>query len=230
MTNTRTSAGSTVRLLWAALRALIVLSIATGVIYPLVVTGVAQAAFPHQANGSEIKDHGKVVGSTSIGQTYDLPLKKGQQTAAPDLHWFQPRPSFGLGSNRANGVNTRYDLLVSGATNLAGDNTDLISRVKDLKAAVVKDNTVPGYTVRPSQVPPDAVTSSGSGLDPDISPAYADLQVHRVAQVNHLSVARVQKIVDDHTKGRVLGFVGDPRVNVLQLNIAVKDLVAARKG
>ena len=95
---------------------------------------------------------------------------------------------------------------------------------------MVKDNTVPGYTVRPSEVPADAVTSSGSGLDPDISPAYANLQVHRVAKINDLTVAQVQKIVDDHSKGRILGFVGDPRVNVLQLNIAVKDLVATHKG
>ncbi|MCF3961764.1 potassium-transporting ATPase subunit C [Streptomyces fuscigenes] len=230
MANSSTSAAATARLLLAGLRALLVLSVLTGVIYPLVVTGVAQAAFPGRANGSEIKDHGKVVGSSSIGQTYDLPLKKGQESPDPDLHWFQPRPSAGLGSNRANGFNTQYDLLVSGASNLAGNNKDLISAVKDRKAAVVKDNSVPGYTVRPSQVPADAVTSSGSGLDPDISPAYANLQVHRVAEVNHLTVAQVQKIVDDHAKGRILGFVGDPRVDVLQLNIAVKDLVAAHKG
>jgi K+-transporting ATPase ATPase C chain len=230
MANSNTSVGSTARLLWAGLRALIVLSIVTGVLYPLAITGIAQAAFPGRANGSEIKDHGKVVGSASIGQSYNLPLKKGQETPDPDLHFFQPRPSAGLGSNQANGFNTQYNLLVSGASNLAGNNKDLISAVKDRKAAVVKDNTVPGYTVKPSQVPADAVTSSGSGLDPDISPAYANLQVHRVAEINHLSVGQVQKIVDDHSKGRILGFVGDPKVDVLQLNIAVKDLVAAQKG
>jgi K+-transporting ATPase ATPase C chain len=225
MANSHSSAGSTVRMLWAGLRALIVLSIVTGVIYPLVVTGVAQAAFHHNANGSEIKDHGKVVGSSSIGQTYNLPLKKGQETPDPNLHWFQPRPSNGLGSNQANGINTQYNLLVSGATNLAGNSKVLIADVKAAKAAVIKDNSVPGYTVKPSQVPADAVTSSGSGLDPDISPQYADLQVHRVAKENGLTVDQVQKLVNDKSKGRTLGFVGDPRVNVLQLNIALKDLI-----
>jgi potassium-transporting ATPase KdpC subunit len=227
MANMNNSAGSGLRMLWAGFRALIVLSVVTGVIYPLVVTGVAQAAFPNKANGSEIKDHGKVVGSSSIGQTYNLPLKKGQETPSPDLHWFQPRPSNGLGSNQANGVNTQYNLLVSGATNLAGNSKVLIKDVKDAKAAVIKDNSVPGYTVRPDQVPADAVTSSGSGLDPDISPAYADLQVHRVAEENHLGVAQVQKLVDNQSKGRILGFVGDPHVNVLQLNIALKNLIGS---
>ncbi len=85
---------------------------------------------------------------------------------------------------------------------------------------------MPGHTVRPSEVPADAVTSSGSGLDPDISPAYADLQVHRVAARNSLTVAQVQKLVDEHTRGRTLGVIDEPRVNVLELNIALKDLVA----
>lgn len=83
-----------------------------------------------------------------------------------------------------------------------------------------------GYTVKPSDVPADAVTSSGSGLDPDISPEYADLQVHRIAEKNGLPVARVQKLVDEHTDGRILGFMGEPTVNVLELNIALKELVA----
>ncbi|WP_030902709.1 K(+)-transporting ATPase subunit C [Streptomyces sp. NRRL F-5126] len=225
MTPAHTRAGATARLLWAALRALLVLTVATGVLYPLAVTGVAQAAFPRQANGSEIKDHGKVVGSSSIGQRFDLPRGKDGQAAAPDLHWFQPRPSAGLGSARVGGPGARSDLLVSGASNLAADSKTLLAAVRARKAAVVRDNTVPGYTVRPSQVPPDAVTSSGSGLDPDISPAYARLQVHRVARENGLAVARVREIVDDHTKGRDLGFAGDPKVNVLQLNIAVRNLV-----
>lgn len=93
---------------------------------------------------------------------------------------------------------------------------------------MVKDNSVPGHRVRPSDVPADAVTSSGSGLDPDISPAYARLQVHRVAARNGLPVAAVDKLVEDHTTGRTLGFLGEPRVNVLELNIALRDLVAKR--
>ncbi|WP_443080336.1 potassium-transporting ATPase subunit C [Streptomyces sp. SP18BB07] len=102
----------------------------------------------------------------------------------------------------------------------------LIDWVKAAKAAVVQDNSVPGYTVEPSEVPADAVTSSCSGLDPDISPAYADLQVYRVAEKNGLPVDQVQKLVDDRTQSRTVGFIGEPRVNVLELNIALKDLLA----
>ena len=199
------------------------LTLVTGVIYPLAVTGVAQALFNDKANGSEIKADGKVVGSSLIGQSYNLPLKKGQETPEPDLKWFQGRPQNGLGTNS---VNTQYKLILSGATNRSADNKELIEWVKAAKAAVVKDNSVAGYPVEPSDVPADAVTSSGSGLDPDISPQYADLQVHRVAEKNGLSVAQVRKLVDEHTDGRTLGFIGEPRVNVLELNIALKELVA----
>ncbi|MFF4028771.1 potassium-transporting ATPase subunit C [Streptomyces sviceus] len=217
------SVTNTVRLLWAGLRALLVLTLVTGVIYPLVVTGIAQGLFSDQANGSEIKADGKVVGSALIGQSYNLPLKKGQETPAPDLKWFQGRPRNGLGSNS---VNTRYKLILSGATNRSADNKDLIDWVRAAKAAVVKDNSVNGYTVKPSDVPADAVTSSGSGLDPDISPQYADIQVHRIAEKNGLPVAQVEKLVEDHTENRTLGFVGEPRVNVLELNIALRELVS----
>ncbi|MFB7448994.1 potassium-transporting ATPase subunit C [Streptomyces sp. NPDC056194] len=220
------SVGNTGRVLWAGLRALLVLTVITGVLYPLAVTGIAQVAFPGKANGSETKDaNGKVVGSELIGQTYNLPLKEGEETAAPDLKWFQPRPSNGLGSNS---VNTQYSIILSGATNRSGDNEDLIKWVTDAKAAVVEDNSVKGYTVKPSDVPADAVTSSGSGLDPHISPEYAKIQVHRVAEKNHLTVAQVEKLVADHTDDRILGFIGEPRVNVLQLNIALKNLTAAK--
>ncbi|MCX4989288.1 MULTISPECIES: potassium-transporting ATPase subunit C [unclassified Streptomyces] len=217
------SVTNTARLLGAGLRALLVLTVVCGVLYPLAVTGVAQGLFSGKANGSEITADGKVVGSSLIGQAYNLPLKKGQETPEPDLKWFQGRPQNGLG---ANSVNTRYKLILSGATNRSGDNADLITWVKDAKAAVVKDNSVTGYTVKPADVPAEAVTSSGSGLDPDISPDYADIQVHRVAERNGLSVAQVRKLVDEHTDGRTLGFIGEPRVNVLELNIALEGLVA----
>ncbi|CAM5524705.1 potassium-transporting ATPase subunit C [Streptomyces tanashiensis] len=209
------SVGNTGRVLWAGLRALLVLTVICGVLYPLAVTGIAQVAFPGKANGSEIKDgSGKVVGSELVGQTYLAGDK-------PDLKWFQPRPSNGLG---ANSINTRYKLILSGATNRSGDNEDLITWVKDAKAAVVKDNSVKGYTVEPSDVPADAVTSSGSGLDPHISPEYAKIQIHRVAERNHLTVAQVDKLVADHTDDRILGFIGEPRVNVLRLNLALRAL------
>ncbi|MEE4594665.1 potassium-transporting ATPase subunit C [Streptomyces sp. DSM 41524] len=219
------SVTNTVRLFGAGLRALLMLTLVTGVIYPLLVTGVAQGLFHDKANGSEITAHGKVVGSSLIGQSYDLPLKKGQETPDPDLKWFQGRPANGLGSNS---VNTQYKLLLSGATNLSADSKDLLQQVRDAKAAVVRNNSVPGYTVKPSQVPAEAVTSSGSGLDPDISPRYAELQVHRVAARNGLSVGQVERLVKDKTEGRMAGFIGEPRVNVLELNVALRDLVARR--
>ncbi|MET9296811.1 potassium-transporting ATPase subunit KdpC [Streptomyces sp. NPDC003077] len=206
------------RLLGAGLRALLVLTLLCGVLYPLVVTGVAQAAFNNKANGSEISSHGKVVGSELLGQRYD----KGQDkdgNPIPDLRFFQPRPSAGLGSNKTNGVNTQYDLQVSGASNLGAGNKDLVAAVKERKKWVSET-----YGVPESRVPADAVTSSGSGLDPDISPAYAELQAGRVAKENHLDPARVRQLVADHTDGRVLGFMGEPRVNVLKLNVALRDL------
>ncbi|GAA3014110.1 potassium-transporting ATPase subunit C [Streptomyces fulvorobeus] len=211
---------NTARMLGAGLRALLVLTLVCGVVYPLAVTGVAQTLFRDQANGSEITSEGRVVGSSLIGQRYDLPVTTGTgEAAAPDLRWFQPRPSNGLG---ANGVNTRYALILSGATNRAGDNAELVRWVKDAKEAVSRDNSTPGHPVAPSDVPADAVTSSGSGLDPHISPAYARLQVNRVAERNGLDAGRVAELVESHTSDRVLGFIGEPRVNVLQLNLALR--------
>ena len=202
---------NTARLLGAGLRALLVLTLVTGVVYPLAVTGVAQAFLAGKANGSEIKAGGKVVGSSLIGQQ-DY-----------GLDYFQPRPANGLSENS---VNKQYKLILSGATNRSADNPELVTWVKAAKAKVVRDNSTADYKVEPSQVPADAVTSSGSGLDPDISPAYAELQVHRVAERNGLSVAQVEKLVRSHAEGRTLGFIGEPRVNVLELNIALKALVA----
>ncbi|MFJ3908811.1 potassium-transporting ATPase subunit C [Streptomyces vinaceus] len=219
------SVGNTARLLWAGLRALLVLTMVCGVIYPLAVTGIAQVAFNDKANGSEIKDKsGQVVGSSLIGQTYNLPKHNPddpEEAAKPDLKWFQPRPSNGLGTNS---VNTQYSLILSGATNKAADNPDLIKLVTDAKDAVIADNSTATYTVKPEDVPADAVTSSGSGLDPNISPAYAKIQTHRIAEQNNLDVTQVDKLVADHTTGRTLGFMGEPRVNVLELNTALKAL------
>ncbi|MGW7329494.1 potassium-transporting ATPase subunit C [Streptomyces sp. NPDC054840] len=232
------SVGNTVRLIGAGLRALLVLTVICGVLYPLAVTGVAQAVFNDNANGSEIKDKsGQVVGSSLIGQTYNLPKKDpndAEEASKPDLKWFQPRPSNGLG---ANSVNTQYSLILSGATNRSADNgavngkcTDqaeegtLCAQVLAAKDAVITDNSTASYQVKPEDVPADAVTSSGSGLDPAISPEYAKLQIHRVAEQNKLDVKQVDKLVADHTEGRTLGFMGEPRVNVLELNIALKAL------
>ncbi|MFD9726637.1 potassium-transporting ATPase subunit C [Streptomyces sp. NPDC059072] len=232
------SVGNTARLIGAGLRALLVLTVICGVIYPLAVTGIAQALFNDKANGSEIKDgSGNVVGSSLIGQRYDLPKQNPddpEEAAKPDLKWFQPRPSNGLGTNS---VNTQYSLILSGATNRSADNGAVGSRCTEdaeegtlcaqviaAKEAVIADNSTPGHPVKPEDVPADAVTSSGSGLDPNISPAYAKLQINRIAERNGLDVEQVDKLVADHTTGRTLGFMGEPRVNVLRLNIALKAL------
>ncbi|MFH8589985.1 MULTISPECIES: potassium-transporting ATPase subunit KdpC [Streptomyces] len=217
------SVRNSARLMAAGLRALLVLTVVCGVIYPLVVTGVAQAAFPAKANGSEISSGGKVVGSSLLGQRYDKGKDK-DGNPIPDLRYFQPRPSAGLGSNQTNGVNTQYDLQISGASNQGATNTDLIKAVKERKKWVSET-----YGVPESKIPADAVTSSGSGLDPDISPEYARLQTDRVAKENHLDAAKVAQLVKEHTDGRILGFMGEPRVNVLELNTALRELAQGKR-
>ncbi|MEE1770892.1 potassium-transporting ATPase subunit KdpC [Streptomyces sp. JV185] len=188
-----------------ALRILLVLTAITGIAYPLLVTGISQAALSHQANGSLLTTNGTPVASSLIGQNFSLPKKNprdGTETLRPDPKWFQPRPSAG-----------GYDPTVSGASNLGPNNTDLIRTVKDRRAAVAAFDGV-----RPASVPADAVTASGSGLDPAISPAYAYEQVDRVAKARRLAPTEVKALVDRHVQGRVLGFLGQERVNVIELN------------
>jgi len=191
----------------AALRMLLVFTVITGIAYPLLVTGVAQAAFSGQANGSLVKQNGKTVGSSLIGQNFNI-VKNGKDTGKPDPQWFQPRPSAG-----------GYDPTVSGASNLGPNNTDLIKTIKERKAAVAAFDGV-----SPDSVPADAVTASGSGLDPAISKAYAYEQVARVAKARGLDTAAVNKLVADNTHSRALGFLGEEYVNVVELNLALADL------
>jgi K+-transporting ATPase ATPase C chain len=203
-----TSLPNLLRQHWAALRMLLVFTVITGILYPLLVTGVAQAAFHDQANGSLVKDSGgKVVGSSLIGQNFTT---GSGDNAKPDPKWFQGRPSAaGDGS----------DPLSSSASNLGPNNPDLVKTVQERRAAIAKFDGV-----SPSSVPADAVTASGSGLDPDISPAYSYEQVNRVAKARRLNVATVHKLVADHVEGRTLGFLGAPRVNVVELNLALRKL------
>lgn len=188
----------------AALRILLLLTVLTGIVYPLAVTGVAQAAFGHQANGSLISRNGHVVGSSLIGQSFDL-MKNGKDTGKADPTFFQPRFSAG-----------GYDPTASGASNLGPNNPDLITSIKERKAAVAAFDGV-----NPKDVPADAVTASGSGLDPDISRAYADEQVDRVAKARGLDPAAVAELVERNTHSRSLGFLGERYVNVVQLNLAL---------
>jgi len=179
-----------------ALVILAALTLVTGVAYPLLVTGVAQAVFPYQAQGSLILKDGKLVGSVLIGQPFD----------DPKYFWGRPSATSPFPYNAAS----------SSGSNLSPTNPDLVKavqgRVEALRAAD------PGNS---APVPVDLVTASGSGLDPHISPAAALYQVGRVAKARHLPAEAVQQLVERHVAGRFLGFLGEPRVNVLALNLAL---------
>jgi potassium-transporting ATPase KdpC subunit len=220
MTHINSSVRGTARMAAAGLRALLALTLVCGVLYPLAVTGIAQAAFHDKANGSEVTAaDGKVAGSGLIGQSYTLATKDKDGNPLPDPKYFQPRPS----AAGTNVYNTQYKIIVSGASNLAGDSEVLLRTVRDRREQVAEFNGVPR-----SAVPVDAVTASGSGVDPDISPAYATLQATRVARSNGLPRAAVAQLVKAHTDGRALGFLGEPHVNVLKLNIALQKLATSR--
>jgi K+-transporting ATPase ATPase C chain len=195
----------------AALRAILALTVLLGIVYPVVMWGVAQAAFKNQANGSLVSYNGKVVGSSLLCQ--EFVDAKGN----PLPQYFQPRPS--NASNSSDKSDYGCDAGYSGASNLGPNSTTLLTNVKTRQAQIAAFDHV-----KVSQIPPDAVTASGSGLDPDISPAYAAIQVARVATARHLPVATVQHLVAENTHGRSLGFLGEPGVDVLTLNIALDNL------
>lgn len=178
----------------AGLRLLLVLTVLTGLVYPFAVLGVGRLV-PDRADGSLLVVDGRVVGSRLIGQAFE-----GDE-------WFSPRPSV---------AGDGYDPLASGASNLGPENLDLLAAVEERRAEVAEREGVD-----PARVPADAVTASGSGLDPHISPAYAELQVPRVARVRGLEPDDVRALVAAATTGRDLGVLGEPRVNVLELNAAL---------
>ncbi|PBC71165.1 K+-transporting ATPase ATPase C chain [Streptomyces sp. TLI_235] len=199
-----------------ALRMLLVMTVILGLAYPLLVTGIAQAAFPAKANGSIVKSDGKEVGSGLLGQNFDLPKKTSSDSktgddpneqARPDPKWFQPRPSA-----------YAYDPRSSGASNLGPNSEDLLKAVQERRAAIAAFDGVD-----PASVPVDAVTASGSGLDPHISVAYAKEQVARVAKARGIPADTLNRLIDQHTDGRSLGFLGQNGVNVVQLNKAVSE-------
>ncbi len=201
------------RQLRPALVSVVTLMVLCGLVFPLAVTGIAQLVFHHQANGSLIVRDGRIVGSRLIGQGFGGP------------GYFHPRPSAAGGG---------YDATTSAGTNLGPTSDKLINGIhkklpngqddpgnfdgiRDLAAAYRQENGLAAAT----PLPADAVTRSGSGLDPDISPANAALQVARVAQTRGLPVDAVRRLVLAHTEGRTLGLLGEPRVNVLELNLAL---------
>jgi K+-transporting ATPase ATPase C chain len=183
------------RQLLAGLRMLLILTVVLGVIYPLAITGIAQLTMSDRANGSLVRSDGSVVGSELLAQAF-----YGDE-------WFQPRPG-------------SYDPTASGPSNLGPTNPDLIDMVDSAIAAVrERDGVADGIPL-----PADAVMTGGSNLDPEISPAYAKLQAPRVAAARGLPVQDVLDLIDRQTVGRTFGFMGDPRVNVLLLNLALERL------
>ena len=196
--STRTS----LRHLGVAARAMLVATAVLGIAYTAVITGVGQLALPAQANASLVR--GQVVGSALIGQSFT----DADGAALPQ--YFQSRPS---------AAGSGYDGTASSGSNLGPENRDLVTAIGERQAAIASADGVPV-----GDIPADAVTASGSGLDPHISPAYAKLQVARVAAARGLDPAVVTALVDQHTTARDLGFLGEPRVNVLELNIALDAL------
>jgi K+-transporting ATPase ATPase C chain len=197
------SARGTTRQYWVAIRSMILFTVVLGIAYPLVIAGVGLLA-PGQANGSPVTVGGRVVGSSLLGQSFTD--RKGNALA----QWFQSRPS---------AAGNGYDAGASGGSNQGTQSPTLIKEIKQRAAAIATSDHV-----SIASIPPDALTASGSGLDPDISPAYARLQIDRVAAARHLPIAVVTKLVTSFIVGRELGYIGDPTVNVLELNIALSKL------
>jgi K+-transporting ATPase ATPase C chain len=215
---------------------IVVLTLLCGIVYPLIVTGVSQVAFPGNANGQKVYVGGKLVGSKIIGQTFAVQptgkngkpavTKTGGPVLIPDPRYFQTRPSatgepYVAGGTPDNAAATTF-------SNLGPNNTTTEQAIAGNIAAYLKLERPydPGLTV--AKVPVDAANSSASGIDPDISVANADIQAHRVATVRHLPTSTVMQLVSKYTHGRGLGFVGDSGVNVLQLNLALDRMSGSR--
>jgi K+-transporting ATPase ATPase C chain len=207
---------------------IVVLTLLCGILYPLVITGVSQVAFPGNANGQQITLDGKLVGSKIIGQQFATPVvkhgkpqvdKNGNPVTSPDPRYFQSRPSATV---------PPYNAAATAFSNLGPNNTATEQAIAaNIQAYIALEKPyVPGLTA--ATVPVDAANSSASGIDPDISVANADIQAHRIASVRHLSLTRVDHLISTYTHGRGLGFSGEPGVNVLALNLALDRVTGGR--
>ena len=201
MPTTRT----TVRTHWVAIRAMLLFTLVLGVGYTLVITGIGQLALPAQANGSVVRSaDGDVVGSALIGQSFT------DAHGDPLPEWFQSRPS---------AAGDGYDAGASSGSNQGPENADLIAAIEARQAQIAEFE---GVSI--AEIPADAVTASGSGLDPHISPEYARLQVARIAEARGLPASEVADLVESRIQARDFGYLGEPTVNVLQLNLALEEL------
>jgi len=201
--------------------AILVFTVLLGVAYPLVMTGISQVAFPSKADGSQVKVAGKVVGSRLIGKAFVIETGKkdsdGNPITRPDPKYFQPRPS-------ATGYSATGTFFSNRGPNSAVGRFFFRDQLAGYMA--LEGRYDPGLTQ--AKVPVDAVTTSGSGVDPHISKANAGIQAHRIAAVRHLPLDRVDKLIADNTDGRFLGVIGEPGVNVLELNLALDKEAPAR--
>jgi K+-transporting ATPase ATPase C chain len=198
------SARTASRQYWVALKAMVIFTAVLGVGYTAVITGIGQLALPAKANGSLVEVDGETVGSSLIGQSFT----DEEGAALPE--WFQSRPS---------AAGDGYDGGASSGSNLGPENEDLVTAITDRREAIADDNGVD-----PESIPVDALTASGSGLDPHVSPDYARLQVERVAEAQDLPEEDVRALVEDAVSGPDLGYLGESTVNVLELNIALTEL------
>ena len=200
MSSTRTA----VRTHWVAIRAMLLFTLVLGVGYTIVVTGIGQVVLPAQANGSVVRSGDEVVGSALIGQSFT------DADGNPLPEWFQSRPS---------AAGDGYDAGASSGSNLGPENLDLIAAIDERQTRIADFE---GVSI--DEIPADAVTASASGLDPHISPEYALLQVNRVAEARGLEASELRELVESRIQARDLGYLGEPTVNVLQLNLALAEL------
>jgi potassium-transporting ATPase KdpC subunit len=215
--------------------AIVVFTILLGLVYPLVITGVSQVAFPGNANGQKVYMNGKLVGSKLIGQNFGTPVLekngkpkevKGAIVTEADPRYFQSRPSATEGGAN-NAAASTFSNHGPNSTRTEEADAENIKAYLELNTAPSKQSYDPGLTV--AKIPVDAVNSSASGLDPEISQANAWIQAYRIAAVRHLSLATVAALISKYTSGRGLGFSGEPGVNVLELNLALDRLTGGTR-